>query len=327
MTRWILKRLLNYVVTLFIATSIGYFLASAFLNPRANFAMVVPPPPESSINFQLDAANINDRVPVLTRYWNWLRKVVLHWDWGTDPSGGPVNAEIWHRAVISVELVFLGTVLGTVLGIALGVVTAVRKYKLVDRVMTNGVTLFFFVTPTFVLAQVVILAYLYLHRHYGVDGLFVTGLGGPGSGFGDYLRHIALPTVVLTLAGYASYHLTQRTFLLDTINADYVRTARAKGVRKGVAIRRHALRMSFIPSAYGIAFSMTLMVTGVVFVESIFAIDGAGLYFLQTLKNNDINGAVAILFLGAAATCAGLWLADILVAIVDPRTRIAQGSS
>jgi peptide/nickel transport system permease protein len=97
-------------------------------------------------------------------------------------------------------------------------------------------------------------------------------------------------------------------------------------VRKNTAIRRHALRMSFIPSAYGIAFSMTLMVTGVVFVESVFAIDGAGLYFLTALNNNDINGSVAIMFLGGAATCAGLWLADILVAIIDPRTRIPESA-
>lgn len=78
-----------------------------------------------------------------------------------------------------------------------------------------------------------------------------------------------------------------------------------------------------IPTAYGIAFSITGTVTGALFVEQIFAIHGAGLYFIESLSKNDINGSVAVAFLGGVATCAGLLLADIFVAFLDPRIRIS----
>ena len=149
----------------------------------------------------------------------------------------------------------------------------------------------------------------------------MTGLGT--GGFVEYLQHVALPTLTLTLVGYVGYHFTQRSYLLDSMNADYVRTARAKGLPKNVAIRRHALRTSMIPTAMGVVWSLTSVITGSVFVETIFAIDGAGKYFIETLTNNDINGAVAIAALGGAATCLGLLLADIVVALLDPRIRIS----
>src|SRR5690606_36664491 len=126
-------------------------------------------------------------------------------------------------------------------------------------------SVFFLITPRFVLALLVALIYLNFQEATGLNPLYVTGpIQG---GFFEYLRYIALPTVALTLSGYVAYHLTQRTYLLDTINDDYVRTARAKGLPKNVAVRRHALRTSLIPTTMGVALSRALMVTGAVFVE------------------------------------------------------------
>lgn len=321
MFAWMAKRLVNYALMLFIATSLGYFLASSFLKPRANFLAQTPPPPKSSIDQFLDYANVNDEELIFVRYWRWLKSVVLHWDWGYSPVGEPVTEEIWQRAEVSVQLVFVGTLLAIVIGVGLGVLTAIRKYGVLDRILTNGLTTLLFVVPTFVMATLVVLVYLYLHKEFGVDGLFVTGLGNAGDGFFEYVRHLVLPTLALTLVGYAGYHLTQRLYLLDTINAPYVRAARARGLPRRKAIVRHALRTAFIPTSYGIAFSISRMVTGVVFIELIFSIHGAGWYFLETIGNNDINGAVALIFLGGASTCVALWLADIFVAFADPRIR------
>ena len=320
MLSFIGRRLLNYAVMLFAATTLAYFLASSFLNPRSNYVQMRPQPPEASIDASLDFANVNDKTPVVDRYGRWLEQVALHWNWGVSPQGESVNGAIAYRATVSAKLVTLSTVLAVLLGVSIGVAAAIRQYRLFDRV-SNAISVFFLVCPTFVLALLLVLGGIRLNEALGARWFFVTGLGD--GGFLDYLQHLALPTVTLTLIGYVGYHLTQRTYLLDTINADYVRTARAKGVPKNVAIRRHALRASLIPTAMGVVWSLTSVITGSVFVETIFAIDGAGKYFVDALTKNDINGSVAIAAMGGLTTCIGLLLADIVVALLDPRIRVS----
>ncbi len=320
MLSFIARRIASYIAMLFIATSGVYFLASAFLDPRSNYLQMRPVPPKSSIDASLTFAGVNDETPLIQRYWSWLEKIVLHWNWGYTPQGEAINSEVWHRGWVSLQLVLPATIITALLGVAVGVYTAIRKYKAADRTW-NVVSVFFLVTPTFVLALLLALAYLQTQQKMGVHFLYVTGWGGPG--VVNYLKHAALPVLSLVLAGYAGYHFTQRTYLLDTLNADYVRTARAKGLRKNVAIRRHALRPSLIPTAFNIALNVALAVTGAVFIEQIFSIRGAGLYFIQTINQNDINGAVAVAFLGGVATCIGLTLADVLIAMLDPRIRIS----
>jgi peptide/nickel transport system permease protein len=314
------RRLLNYLVMLFAATTLAYFLASSFLNPRSNYVQMRPQPPEASIDASLDFANVNDKVPVVARYGRWLGQVALHWNWGLSPQGQSVNGAVAHRAFVSAKLVTLSTVLAVLLGVSIGVAAAIRQYRLFDRV-SNAVSVFFLICPTFVLALLLVLGGIRFNEAVGARWFFVTGLGD--GGFLDYLQHVALPTLTLTLIGYVGYHLTQRTYLLDTMNADYVRTARAKGVPKNVAIRRHALRTSLIPTAIGVVWSLTAVITGSVFVETIFAIDGAGKYFVDALTKNDINGSVAIAAMGGLTTCVGLLLADIVVALLDPRIRVS----
>jgi peptide/nickel transport system permease protein len=126
----------------------------------------------------------------------------------------------------------------------------------------------------------------------------------------------------MTIPGMVGYHLTQRTYLLDTMNADYVRTARAKGLPLNLAIRRHALRTSLIPTAVDVAFSIAGVFTGAVITETVFAINGLGSYFVQTIMQNDINGSVAIAAFGAVCTLVGALLADIFSAWLDPRIRL-----
>lgn len=320
MLKFIVRRLVSYVAMLFVATSITYFLASWFLDPRSNYLALRPQPSETSINSSLNYANINDQTPIFERYGAWVKGIVLHFDFGKSPQGEPINDQLWHRALISLELVAIASLLAVVIGIAIGVASAIRKYSAFDRT-ANAVSVFFLVTPRFVLALLIALLYLNFHEATDLNPLYVAGpIQG---GFFEYLRYIALPTLTLTLAGYVTYHLTQRTYLLDTINDDYVRTARAKGLRKNVAIRRHALRTSLIPTALSVALSLALMVTGAVFVENIYSINGAGQYFIDTLSKNDINGTVGVAFLGGVATCVGLLLADFAIALLDPRIRIS----
>jgi peptide/nickel transport system permease protein len=327
MVRFLIRRVLNYVVMLFLATSLTYFLASAFMDPRSNYLARNPRPPMASINASLTAANINDETNIFVRYGIWLKNIVLHWNWGLSPDQEPVAGAITSRIGASVQLLTIATVLGIVLGVAIGVYTAIRQYKWQDQVL-GGFATFFLVVPTAVLALIVVIAAIYLNQATGVRIFYVTGLGGgTGDGFfADVLsivQHLVLPTIVLTIITGVTYHLTQRTYLLDTMNADYVRTARAKGLPLNRAISKHALRTSLIPTTVNVAFTIAGVFTGAVITETIFAINGLGRYFITALVDNDINASVAIAAFGGACTLTGALLADVAVSWLDPRVRIS----
>ena len=327
MIKYIVKRIANYVVMLFIAVSLTYFLASAFMDPRSNYMSRHPHPPIASINRSLTLANINDQTPVIIRYGRWLKNIVTRWDWGLSPDQSAVGPAIAARIGASVQLVTLATVLGVVFGVSIGVYTAIRQYKWQDRAL-NTVATFFLVIPTAVLGLLVVLLAISFNKSTGSRIFYVTGLhsytgSNPFLWFLDFAQHLILPTIVLTIPGMVSYHLTQRTYLLDTMNADYVRTARAKGLPLNVAIRRHALRTSLIPTAVDVAFSIASVFTGAVITETVFAINGVGSYFVQAISQNDINGSVAVTAFGGVCTLTGALLADIFSAWLDPRIRLS----
>ncbi len=327
MVRFLVRRLANYVVLLFVAVSFTYFVASYFMDPRSNYLSRHPIPPKASIDLSLTAANINDEDPLLGRYWRWLTNIVLHWNWGLSPDQDPVGAAVSGRIGASLQLVTLATILSIVVGVAIGVFTAIRQYRWQDRVL-GGLATFFLVIPTAVLALFVVLGAIWINKGLGFRLFYVTGLHSyEGSQFGpwllDFLQHLVLPTIVLTIISAVTYHLTQRTYLLDTMNADYVRTARAKGLPLNKAIRKHALRTSLIPTAVNVAFSIASVFTGAVITESVFAINGLGRYFVTTIQQNDINGAVCIAAFAGACTLAGALLADVVVAWLDPRVRLS----
>lgn len=327
MLKFIAKRLVNYVVMLFVAVSFTYFMASAFMSPRSNYESRTPRPPQASIERTLYLANINDQTPVFERYWNWLVGVVTRWDWGKSPTLESINSAIGPRILASAELVTFSTILSIVLGVALGIYTAQRQYKWQDRLFSAFGT-FFLVIPSAVLALIIVLTAININSATGFRVFYVTGLSSySGSNIGlqfvDFLQHIILPTISLTLLGMVSYHLTQRTYLLDEMHADYVRTARMKGLTRKQAIRHHALRASLIPTGVNVAFSIASVFTGAVITESIFAINGLGRYFITAINNNDINASVAIAAFGGVCTLTGALLADIFSAWLDPRIKMS----
>lgn len=320
MLKFIVKRLVSYLAMLYAAMTLVYFIASWFLDPRSNYLAMRPRPSKASIDASLNYANVNDEVLAPIRYWRWLQDIVLHWNWGYSPQGEPINNQLWTRGLVSLQVLGPPVVFAIVLGVAIGVYTAIRQHKTADRAW-NIITAFFWVMPAFVVGLLVLLVYLTFKTGTDIRLFYVTGVGG--SGPVTYLQHLALPWLTLTLSIYGTYHFTQRSYLLETLSADYVRTARAKGLPKNVAIRRHALRPSLIPTAFQVAFALVTLITGAILIEQIFSIQGAGLYFIQTINKNDINGAVGVAFLTASSTCGGLLLADIFVALVDPRIRLS----
>ncbi|ERI05777.1 ABC transporter permease [Atopobium sp. oral taxon 810] len=324
---YVVKRVLNYIVMIFVATSLTYFLASAFMSPRSNYESRTPRPPQESIEWALDAANLNDKTPIMERYQKWIGDILTKGDFGKTPTGASVNHEISSRIGASVQLMLLATIISIVVGVSLGVYTAQRQYQWQDR-FWSGVASLFMVIPTVVLAILIVFFAIEVNTATGTRIFYVTGLSSySGSNFFigllDFLQHILLPTIVLTIISAVGYHLGQRTYLLNEMHADYVRTARAKGLTKKQAIRKHALRASLIPTAVSVAFSIAGIFTGAVMTEKIFAIHGLGEYFINCINNNNIHGAVAVAAFSGACTLVGALLADLFAAALDPRIKMS----
>lgn len=327
MIRYLVRRLLGWLLMIVVATNITYFLAWGYLDPKSNYVGRRPPLSPEQIDQQLLPRNLSDSVPLSERWWNWITDIVLRWDWGVSPVGQVVNEQVAYRMWISAQLVLGATIITTILGVALGVYTASRQYKLADRVgqATSIITMNINIV---VAALGIVLLAIYFNDWVGTRVFYVTGSSSRGvSGFFpvliDSLQHLVLPTMALVLIGYAGIHFLQRSLLLDNIKADYVRTARAKGLTKQQAIRRHALRTSLIPVATQVAFTIPTVFTGAVLTETIFAWNGMGRYFIETIGNNDIHGTVAIAAFGALLTAIGALLADIAVVALDPRVRVS----
>lgn len=327
MGKYLLRRLANYAVLLFVAVSFAYFLAATQLHPRQLFEMRNPPMDPNSIDNILYAANVNDKTPVLQRYVTWLGSVFGHWNWGTSPKGGSVNEEVSRRMWVSLRLMLPGWLLGVVLGVAIGAYTATKQYKVSDRVAT-AFTLFLIATPSFVLGTVVQILAIKFNKAVGSTVFYVSQEQTAGTtGFWNLLldraHHIILPTLVLTLLGLSSLSRLQRNLMLDSLGADYVRTARAKGLRRSKAVVKHALRTALIPTGTYIAFQVSGLFLGATYTERIFGYNGMGIYGVSTISGLDINGVVAVTAFGGVCYLVGATLADIFVAILDPRVRLS----
>ena len=291
MTKYLIKKTLGWLLMIFLATNLAYLLAASFLDPRSNYTGRRPPLSPEEINSLLEPYNLSPDTPLVQRWWTWLTNILTKWDWGQSPVGEVVNSEISYRIWQGISIIAMNT---PVVVASIAVVWGALKIN-----ELTGKKIFYVVGS----------------HSLDVEGFFPNLM--------DSAQHLVLPTISLVFISYASYHMTQRTLLLDNLDADYVRTARAKGLTRQQAIRKHALRTSIIPVATSVAFSIPGIFTGAVMTERIFGWNGMGQYFIETISKNDVNGAAAVAAFGAAMTAISAVLADLVVVALDPRVRVS----
>ncbi|CQD18477.1 peptide ABC transporter permease [Mycolicibacterium conceptionense] len=324
MTRFLARRLLNYIVLLALASFLTFALTSLTFEPLDSLLQRNPRPPQSAIDAK--AAELGLDKPIPLRYLDWASGAVRG-DFGTTVAGQPVSDELWRRIGVSLRLLVLGSVVGTVIGVVLGAWGAIRQYRLSDRFITL-LSLLVLSAPTFVIANLLILAALKVNSILGVQIFEYTGetapvpVGGAWDQFVDRLQHLALPTFTLALGAIAGYSRYQRNAMLDVLGQDFIRTARAKGLTRGQALFKHGLRTALIPMATLFAYGVAGLVTGAVFVEKIFGWHGMGEWVVQGIATQDTNIIAAItVFSGSVVLLAGL-LSDVIYAALDPRVRV-----
>jgi len=318
------------MVLVVVATTVAYFLAATQLNPRSRYEGRNPPPPAASVDASLDRLNMNDKTPVFERFGRWVSDV-LQGDLGLTIEGGSVNEEVGRRMWVSLRLMLAGALLGTLFGVAGGAYSAIRQYRVPDHV----ITLFSFLILS---TPVVVLAVLYKNAGIGVNNLlgftgdvkllYTTGEITPGldpwtlEGIRDRIAHMVLPTLVLMSMSIAFYSRYQRNAMLDVLGSDFLRTAQAKGLRRGQALVRHGLRTALIPMATFFAYQFALLFVGATFTEKIFGWHGMGSFFVDSVTKNDVNSVAGVtLFVALLVLVAG-FLSDLVYAALDPRVRV-----
>src|SRR3954466_12118356 len=276
MMGFLARRLLNYIVLLALASFLTFSLASLTFRPLDSLIQRNPRPPAAVIEAKSVELGLDKPIPL--RYAHWAAGAVRG-DFGTTNAGQPVSAELWRRIGVSLRLLVIGSVVGTVIGVVVGAWGAVRQYRLSDRVITV-LSLLVISTPVFVIANLLILVALRVNSVFGVQLFEYTGetspdaIGGGWNQFVDRLQHLVLPTFTLALGAIAGYSRYQRNAMLDVLGQDFIRTARAKGLTRRRALFKHGLRTALIPMATLFAYNIALLVTGALFVETIFGWHG-----------------------------------------------------
>jgi peptide/nickel transport system permease protein len=325
---FLLRRVAAGIMVLLVL-SLGVFVLVALSGDP--LAQLRANPNVSPATIAAATAQLHLNQPVVERYWGWLTGLLLHGSLGISYTGQPVGSQIAQRLTVTLKLVVPAVILSVLLGVVVGVVSAVRQYKPVDHIST-GLAYLFFSTPVFVLGLLVkdFLA-VDLNKAAGHTVLFTVGESSPGitgggSVFINEVQHAVLPVLTLTLITYATWSRFQRAAMLDVLNADYIRLARAKGLSPRRVLFVHALRNALIPVVTVVAIDFAALVGGAVVTEIVFSWDGLGQYLLNGLtgaESPDVYAVQGWLMVAGTAVIVFNILADVLYGLLDPRVRHA----
>ncbi len=319
MTQFLIKRLIGLIFVLIGVTFITFIIG--FKAPGDPILTMLGPHFNEATYLRLRHAYGLD-LPWYQQYFNYVVNL-LHGNLGTsfETEGRPVWDILKDGVPTSLELGFWGLVIELVVGIPLGIAAALNAGKWFDSV-SMGVAIFLFAIPTFVLAVLIQVLIVYLHNS--------TGFYWPVEGWGNAweysftdIQFKLFPIVVYSATGLAYFARLTRTSTLEVLRQDYIRTARAKGLRERVVIYRHAMRNALIPIITVLGVSIGFLVTGAFFIENAFNISGIGYITLQSINTRDypvIQGTTVLL---AAAVVLGNLISDLLYTIVDPRIKVS----
>ncbi len=312
MTTYLIRRLVMMIPILFGISVISFAIMYAAPGKPA----VMNLDPDISVEDrekQMERLGLND--PPHVQYLNWMGNV-LKGDFGTSfTKKQPVKDMILDRLPNTLILMIFSTILAVIISIPFGVISATKQYSKLDY----GVTITSFLglaTPNFWLGLMLIMLFSVQLGWTPVGG--VSTLGADFSLL-DRLHHLILPAIVLATADMAGLTRYTRSSMLEVINQDYIRTARAKGFRESTVIYKHGLRNGLIPIITIFGLMLPGFIGGSVIVESLFSWPGIGKLFIDATFERDYPVIMAITMFGAVLTVLGNLIADILYAVLDPR--------
>ena len=299
MKEYIVKRVFLAVVTIFVISAITFFAMNLIPGGPFNTEKALSPAVQKTLEerYNLDK-------PVYVQFGMYLKNL-MHGDWGVSlKSGRDIWTDMWSKFQISAKLGGMAAIVAIIVGTVLGSIAALNRNKWPDRVIIFFTTLAT-AMPSFVLATLLLLVFC-----LQLEWVPVWSSSDP---------NYVLPVIALSLYPMAYITRLTKTSMLDALNQDYVRTARAKGVSTRRVIFKHALRNALIPVVTYVGPMVAYILVGSMVVENIFTIGGLGTAFVTSITNRDYTMIMATtIFLAVLMVIANL-LTDIAYKIIDPR--------
>lgn len=321
MLAYVARRLAYSIPVLLIASFLLFAFVRATFDPTARLRTSRDPNAIAREKARLGL----DR-PVVVQYKNFIVKFVQG-DWGESSRTRERVYPMIRRALWgTVQLIGWGVLVAAILAVSIGVLSAVRQYSIADYTFTSLSFLGLAMPPFwFGLIAIQFLA-VYPKDWFNLSEtpLFFVGLRSVDkSGFVDYARHLALPVLTLTVQIVAAWSRYERASMLDALNADYVRAAKAKGLSPRAVIFKHAFRNALMPLVTVMALDIGALFGGLIITEAIFSVPGMGRLFIDSLIQGDADVLVVWTLITAAFVVLFNLLADILYGVLDPRVRYA----
>ncbi|GHO45453.1 ABC transporter permease [Ktedonospora formicarum] len=317
MVQFLVKRLVGLVFVILCVTFITFIFG--YYAPGDPIRALLGQHQDPVLYAQLKHAYGLD-LPWYQQYWNFLSGLFrLDFGYSFHTQGKPVSEIILQGIPASTELGIWALALTLLLGIPLGIVSALKANSWLDTLIMGG-SLIFWALPSFILAIFVQVIVVWLDK--------VTGYPWPVANWGtvwsyswDDIQYKLVPIIVFAALGFAFYARLTRTTMLEVLRQDYVRTARAKGLRERIVIYRHAFRNALIPLMTVLGLAIGTIIAGAFFIEQIFNIPGIGATGLTAVTDRDYPVIQATTVLFATCVVFGNLLSDIFYTLVDPRIK------
>lgn len=316
MASFLLNRLGQSLILLLIVSIIGFLVLNLIPGgPLAQFALT---PGMTQEDMERLARQMGLDRPLMVQYFDWLWRM-LQGDWGTSYRDGQAVTRVIARHLWATFLLMgSSTVIAIGLGTWIGIRGATHRYSAFDY----SATVFAMVAlsiPTFWFGLVGIYVFALRLEWLPAGNMYTIGDGS----FYDYAIHLIMPSFVLALVNIAIWSRYMRSATLDVINQDFVNTARAKGLTERRVLMKHVVGNALLPMITLAGMQLPSLLSGALVTETVFTWPGMGRLFLDSLSYSDYPVVMGLLMLSAVLTLAGNLIADILVALVDPRIRLA----
>jgi len=342
MSTYILRRLAQAIPQLFIISIILFALMQSFGDPIATLGGRTPPRPEDKERLR---RQLGLDQPVYMQYVTWLvgndwqmidmdgdgtpetpgkRAGIMRGDWGNSlVTRQPVLKIIGDRLPNTMLLMITAEIVIVLISLALGLYSALRPYSLFDNLVT-GLSFIGYSMPVFWLALMLMYIFAVNFRRWGLPYLPTVGMFDPAVGKTPWelIKHMVLPITTLAVISIAGYSRFVRSSVMEVLGQDYVRTARAKGLKAMYVVFRHALPNAALPFITIIGLDIPILMGGAVVTERIFAWPGMGRLFIDHTERADFPVLMGILMLISIAVVIFQIITDVVYSMVDPRIRL-----
>lgn len=319
MLRFVFRRILSFIPLIFILSLFTFLLLNEVGDPLSYYIQNSA----SAEDLERISKSLGLDRPRIVRYFDWLTDI-LTGNWGNSlVTGRPVSTLLMDRLPATVLLMGTAFLITLLISIPLGIIAAIKRNTPIDYVISTFV-LFAFSIPTFWTGIMAILIFSLETRRLGLPYLPSGGMYNlvQGPTPQSIATHLILPVTILTLFSMARYVKFMRSAMIDILNNDYIRTARAKGLKERSVIFSHAFRNGILPVAALIVVDIPRLIGGALITEQVFAWPGMGRLMVEHSMRADFPVLMGILVLTVGFVAVMSLIGDIVLVFLDPRIRI-----